>query len=290
MLPRLKSIELEGPGPALAFPHLFYWIHFSQSFVKDLFDLQYSEERRTNGFESFKAFGDDDDPANLSHVIAPESLKYKRNCYRTSCCGDEIHVGIDGDIDFSICEYDEIPWVYNLQGAGGGVCHEKVARTLQHGEFKGLVEVSNQNSARQTVSEKYIALTARSFVTQIHCRFREDDGNFCPQCGFQPIRCTDCSRNRCRDCFWKSATVPERWMNRDWTDYNPVLLSSWNGDDLVCGESDTLVTGRLLRFLIDEQLTPFGYGPMATEAKGAKRWQLDSAEKAKCEIRIGADK
>ncbi len=285
MKSRLRSVQVEPPNPIVPFPNLFYWVYFSQSFVSDPQDIYYKKEGRPFGFASYDAFGKESDPDDCSYLCDPNDFKYKWRKRKKNCCSDYANLGVESGIDFEVCLFQEMPWIFNLN-AGGGICHESVVRKIQSVRFRGIESLKNRNSKGDHDSAKYYVLTTSNYVNQIVERVIDEQENFCPQCGYQPLICDRCTRRRCLECTWGNKSNVEVVEKTNWTNFMPIQLASWNGEDMVSGAVDTIVTGRLLKFMIDEQLTPFGYGPMAVDAHGAKQWQLEFAEEAKHDVEL----
>ncbi|MFN7732514.1 MAG: hypothetical protein ACK5OB_11470 [Pirellula sp.] len=293
MKPNLKPVREVHPNPVETVDDLFYWIHFSQSFVQEATVVEFlREDQRPFGFEPFDEFDREPEPCDCTTVELHGDLKYRTE--KSPCCGAILDIAIEASVPIAVDYYQELMWIKNLWR--GGICHVEVPRSLQSAGFTGMVQLESQGSTESSDEQKYCTITTRSGVRQLGTRVIDETENFCPSCGFQPLHCDGCLREKCRRCPWSSYYLKfvlelgrSQSSGLNWTNFCPVLLSTWNGDDFFAGESGTIVTGRLLQYLIDQKLSPFGYGPMAVEARGATKRQLEMAERKRAKVELRFD-
>jgi hypothetical protein len=271
--PKLKK-QLDG---------VFYWISPGQVWITDSLFVGCESEGQTYQFVPWSKFADPFDDFEFNEALN-DIFKYRV----IGACSGCMHVRQQVTAaEFDLRNDTVQPLIH---GVGTAFIHTNAKRILEVAGFKGFCFVPNsKKQAKISLLSDYWFIETYSSTSRVAGVVRNGE-NTCPNCEVVLSACTVCGefRNRCPNC--KSVTVHKEVNSVDihgnttngseW----PLMLSTWNLDDVVGGAYWLAVTGEIVEFMINNDITPFAFGPIALECDGASDEQLERALQVRRDI------
>jgi len=254
---------------------VFYWIITGQIWVINALGPKYEQDGFRNNFMPCSVLSNPNESFDFNEVIdCVEKLTDVvacDNCNRV----DQIATSVEFVVR------NDIPQPF-LNGTGEAYIRTEARDLIQKNGFKGFKCIANSGVRTEDYQKNYWYLATTSSLFQVPGVVRKQEDT-CPSCDMSPIVCSVCGhwRKRCPVCKQAREIVElnnlyENGIEADGSGW-PLVLSSWNLDDAVGGAFGLIVTGELLEFLIEHEITPFAFGPIEVEADQATSEQMERA-------------